>query len=93
MFYDSTSNSNKFSDLQYTKVQSLQQKLKERLKEAESINELTREVNQNTFSLEKHTSSLKESATETNWQIMMEYYKYVIAIVIVLLILLYVILK
>lgn len=74
-------------------VNSLQLKLKDRLREAEDLSELSKEVNQNTFSLEKHTSSLKESATKTKWKIMMEYYKYVMAFVIVILLILYLAVK
>lgn len=74
-------------------VQGLQEKLKDRLKEAEDLSELNKQVSQSTFSLEQHTSSLKESAYKTKWKIMMEYYKYIIIIAAIAMLLMFILFK
>lgn len=71
----------------------LQNTLKDRLKETNDIGDVGENVFQNTLSLEKHTKSLDKTAVKTKWKWFLEYAKYIVLGVVLLLILVLILLK
>lgn len=59
-------------------IKGLQQGLKDRLKEAEGLGDLGKQVSRSTFSLEEHTSSLEKTSYKVKIMKALEYYKYFI---------------
>lgn len=69
-------------------VSMLQDKLKDRLEETQSIDSLSKKVSENTFHLERSTQNLEKTSIQTRWLMQIKLYKWYIAIGIVVLLML-----
>ncbi|ORD97531.1 hypothetical protein A0H76_673 [Hepatospora eriocheir] len=73
-------------------VNLLQEKLKDRLKQAQDLSDLNNQVFENSLQLEETSSNLKSTSIKTKWVYLLDYLKYIsigIAIIGLLFLLVY----
>ena len=74
-------------------VEKLQGKLKERLEETHKLDDLSKKVSDTSFHLRKSTQKLEKTSEKTRWLLMLEMYKWYIAIGIIVLFMIFSIIR
>lgn len=74
-------------------VEKLQGRLKDRLEETHKLDDLSKKVSDTSFHLRKSTHQLEKTSEKTRWMLMIELYKWYIAIGVVVLLMILMVIK